>query len=87
LLILDNIEHHRTALWLKISQPNRFQRRWLAGAYARTGDFENAKIQRDIVMSEVPNYRVSDSFNQQPYQNPKDIQPFIDGLLLAGFNR
>ncbi|MEC9328752.1 MAG: adenylate/guanylate cyclase domain-containing protein [Pseudomonadota bacterium] len=72
---------------LKISQPNRFQRRWLAGAYARTGDLENAKIQRDIVMSEVPNYRVSDSFNQQPYQNPKDIQPFIDGLLLAGFNR
>ncbi len=72
---------------LKISQPNRFQRRWLAGAYARIGDLENAKIQRDIVMTEVPDYRVSDSFNQQPYQNPEDIQPFIDGLLLAGFNR
>jgi len=39
------------------------------------------------VMTEVPDYRVSDSFNQQPYQNPEDIQPFIDGLLLAGFNR
>ena len=32
-------------------------------------------------------YRVGDSLNQQPYQNPDDIQPFIEGLLLAGFRR
>ena len=40
-----------------------------------------------IVISEVPHYRVGDSLNQQPYQNPDDIQPFIEGLLLAGFSR
>ena len=72
---------------LRISQPNRFQRRWLAAAYARVGDLENAKAERDIVISEVPHYRVGDSLNQQPYQNPDDIQPFIEGLLLAGFSR
>ncbi|MED5408128.1 MAG: hypothetical protein VYD25_10305, partial [Pseudomonadota bacterium] len=60
---------------------------WLAAAYARVGDLENAKAERDIVISEVPNYRVGDSLNQQPYQNPDDIQPFIEGLLLAGFSR
>jgi len=36
-------------------------------------------------MAEVPNYTVNDSRRFQPYQDPQNIESFINGLLLAGF--
>jgi hypothetical protein len=36
-------------------------------------------------MAEVPGYTVNDSRRFQPYQDPRNIEPFINGLLLAGF--
>ncbi|SUZ74332.1 uncharacterized protein METZ01_LOCUS27186, partial [marine metagenome] len=33
----------------------------------------------------TPGYTAADSRLHQPYENPVHIQPFIDGLVLAGF--
>lgn len=70
---------------LRIDNPNRFHRRVLAASYAQLGDMNQATTERDLVMAEVPNYSVNDSRAFQPYQNSQGIEPFIAGLLLAGF--
>lgn|GEM_PF-183949 len=82
-----NIGHYRQAVHtlLRISAPNRFHRRVLAASYARLGNDDNAREQRDLVMAETPGYTAADSWRTQPYADPGDIQPFIDGLVLAGF--
>ena len=64
---------------------NRFHRRVLSASYARLGDLDSARTQREIVMAETPGYTAADSRLHQPYANPAHIQPFIDGLVLAGF--
>jgi hypothetical protein len=70
---------------LRIDNPNRFHRRVLAASYAQLGDMGRATAERDAVMAEVPGYTVSDSRAFQPYQDSLGIEPFIAGLLLAGF--
>ena len=70
---------------LRIDNPNRFHRRVLAASYAQLGDMGRAAAERDAVMAEVPGYTVNDSRRFQPYQDPRNIEPFINGLLLAGF--
>jgi len=70
---------------LRIDNPNRFHRRVLAASYAQLGDIGQAAAERDSVMAEVPNYTVNDSRRFQPYQDSQGIEPFIAGLLLAGF--
>ncbi len=70
---------------LRIDNPNRFHRRVLAASYAQLGDMDQATTERDLVMAEVPNYSVNDSRAFQPYQDSRGIEPFIAGLLLAGF--
>jgi hypothetical protein len=57
----------------------------LAASYAQLGDIGQAAAERDAVMAEVPNYTVNDSRAFQPYQDSQGIEPFIAGLLLAGF--
>ena len=57
----------------------------LSASYARLGDLDSARTQREIVMAETPGYTAADSRLHQPYENPVHIQPFIDGLVLAGF--
>lgn len=61
------------------------RRRVLSASYARLGDLDSARTQREIVMAETPGYTAADSRLHQPYENPAHIQPFIDGLVLAGF--
>jgi hypothetical protein len=46
---------------------------------------DRAAAERDAVMAEVPRYTVNDTRAFQPYQNSQGIEPFIAGLLLAGF--
>jgi len=70
---------------LRIDNLNRFHRRVLAASYAQLGDMDQATTERDSVMAEVPNYSVNDSRAFQPYQDSRGIEPFIAGLLLAGF--
>ena len=70
---------------LRIDNPNRFHRRVLAASYAQLGDMGRAAAERDAVMADVPGYTVNDSRRFQPYQDPRNIEPFINGLLLAGF--
>jgi class 3 adenylate cyclase/Tfp pilus assembly protein PilF len=70
---------------LRIDNPNRFHRRVLAASYAQLGDMDRAAAERDAVMAEVPRYTVNDTRAFQPYQNSQGIEPFIAGLLLAGF--
>ena len=70
---------------LRIDNPNRFHRRVLAAGYAQLGDMGRATAERDAVMAEVPGYTVNDTRRFQPYQDLRNIEPFINGLLLAGF--
>ena len=64
---------------------NRFHRRVLSASYARLGDLDSARTQREMVMAETPGYTAADSRLHQPYENPAHRLPFIDGLVLAGF--
>lgn len=64
---------------------NRFHRRLLAASYAQLGDTAKAIQERDQVMAEVPAYSVEDSRESQPYEHPADVDPFIEGLVAAGF--
>ncbi len=36
-------------------------------------------------MMEVPTYTVNDSRESQPYEHQQDVEPFIKGLIAAGF--
>ena len=36
-------------------------------------------------MAEVPAYSVEDTRDSQPYEHPTDVDPFIEGLVAAGF--
>lgn len=64
---------------------NRFHRRWLAASYAQLGNTAKAIQERDRVMAEVPAYSVEDTRDSQPYEHPAHVDPFIEGLVAAGF--
>jgi hypothetical protein len=82
----NSARYHEAVQTLQaIPNLNRFHRRVLSASYGRLGDLDNARTQREIVMAETPGYTAADSRLHQPYENPAHIQPFIDGLVLAGF--
>ena len=64
---------------------NRFHRRLLAASYAQLGHTSKAAHERDQVMAEVPAYSVKDTRDSQPYEHLADLNPFIEGLVAAGF--
>ena len=64
---------------------NRFHRRLLAASYAQLGNTAKAIQERDQVMAEVPAYSVEDTRDSQPYEHPAHVDPFIEGLVAAGF--
>jgi class 3 adenylate cyclase/TolB-like protein len=64
---------------------NRFHRRLLAASYARLGNTAKAAKEHDRVMTEVPAYTVADTRDSQPYEHAADVDPFIEGLVAAGF--
>jgi len=70
---------------LRIASPNRFHRRLLAASYAQLGETDKATSERDRVMIEVPSYTVEDTRTAQPYEHSADVEPFVEGLLKAGF--
>jgi len=70
---------------LRIDAPNRFHRRLLAASYAQLGNIAEAATHRESVMMEVPTYTVNDSRESQPYEHQQDVEPFIKGLIAAGF--
>ena len=69
----------------RITVLNRFHRRLLAAGYAQLGERGKAAKERERVMAEVPAYSVEDTRNSQPYEHPADVDPFIEGLVAAGF--
>jgi tetratricopeptide (TPR) repeat protein len=69
----------------RIAGLNRFHHRLLAASYAQLGDTDKAAEARDRVMAEVPAYSVEDTRDSQPYEHPADVDPFIEGLVAAGF--
>jgi len=69
----------------RIAILNRFHRRLLAASYAQLGDANKAAEERDRVMAAVPAYSVEDTRDSQPYEHPADVDPFIEGLVAAGF--
>ena len=70
---------------LRIASPNRFHRRLLAASYAQLEETDKATSERDRVMIEAPSYTVEDTRNSQPYEHSADVEPFVEGLLKAGF--
>ncbi|MEK9627152.1 MAG: adenylate/guanylate cyclase domain-containing protein [Gammaproteobacteria bacterium] len=69
----------------KITRLNRFHRRLLAASHAQLGDIEAAHEEQERVMREVPGYRIDDTRRSHPYQDVRDLQPFLEGLRRAGF--
>lgn len=70
---------------MRIASPNRFHRRLLAASYAQLDETDKATSERDRVMIEAPSYTVEDTRNSQPYEHSADVEPFVEGLLKAGF--
>ena len=82
-----NAQHFDRALnsLLSIARPTRFHRRLLAATYAQLGNLEQAKLECQQVMAEVPGYRIKDTLRIQPYQRQEDATDLIKGLSAAGF--
>ncbi|MEJ2455274.1 MAG: tetratricopeptide repeat protein [Candidatus Thiodiazotropha sp.] len=60
---------------------------WLAAAYARAGELENARWEAEQVMAYNPEFslgRISEAF---PFQDEADLQLFVEALRLAGLSR
>ena len=82
-----NDGQYRNAIGIlqRIPRLNRFHRRLLAASFAQLNDQGAASRERDLAMQETPGYTIDHSRQSQPYQNPKDLAPFIEGLAKAGF--
>ena len=60
---------------------------WLAAALAQSGDLDEARWEADQVLSLNPDFslqRMQDTF---PFQDPNEVEHFIEGLRKAGLSR
>jgi len=59
---------------------------WLAAAYAKSGDMEDAAWEKELILVENPDFKLSRIEKSFPFKNPEDREHFMDGLRLAGFS-
>ncbi len=57
---------------------------WLAAAYAKSGQVADAKWEIDQVLTLNPDFSLERIKRSFPFKNPADLDPFIEGLRIAG---
>jgi hypothetical protein len=56
----------------------------LAGAYAQSGQLEEARAEAAEVLQINPGFTIESSKRILVYKNPKDLEHYIDGMRKAG---
>ena len=77
-------QYEKTLAWLQRMTEPGDSRRLLAATYAKLGRLEEARAAAEEFLKEWPHFSISRWAEYEPYQNPADLENYVDGLRKAG---
>jgi adenylate cyclase len=77
-------EYEKTIHTLQKMRDGSEGHRLMAASYALLGDADEAKKHADALMQVHPNFTIEQWRKVPPNKYPQDLEPFVDGLRLAG---